>query len=94
MRRRARCVWEADLPAASEGIPAVYEVNGRQFIVIPVGGDGLWAPKLPLPKAGANQYIAFALPEGSAPPSTPAVAPELAPAKAKAKASNAGSDRS
>ncbi|MBO9671190.1 MAG: PQQ-binding-like beta-propeller repeat protein [Sphingobium sp.] len=79
-----KTLWEADLPAASEGIPAVYEVNGRQFIVIPVGGDGLWAPKLPLPKAGANQYIAFALPEGSAPPSTPAIAPELAP-KAKAK---------
>ncbi|MBO9582231.1 MAG: PQQ-binding-like beta-propeller repeat protein [Sphingobium sp.] len=80
-----KTLWEADLPAASEGIPAVYEVNGRQFIVIPVGGDGLWAPRLPLPKAGANQYIAFALPEGSAPPSTPALAPELSPAKAKAK---------
>jgi glucose dehydrogenase len=76
-----KVVWEADLPAASEGAPAVYEVNGRQFIVIPVGGDGLWAPKLPLPKAGPNQYIAFALPEGSAPPSTPAPAP--APAKGK-----------
>ncbi len=59
-------VWEADLPAASEGIPAVYEAGGRQFIVIPVGGDGLWAPKLPLPKAGASQYIAFALPQGGA----------------------------
>jgi glucose dehydrogenase len=60
-----KILWEADLPAASEGIPAVYEAGGRQFIVIPVGGDGLWAPKLPLPKAGQNQYVAFALPEGA-----------------------------
>jgi len=61
-----KILWEADLPAASEGIPAVYEAGGRQFIVIPVGGDGLWAPKLPLPKAGPSQYIAFALPQGGA----------------------------
>lgn len=60
-----KVLWEADLPAASEGIPAVYEAGGKQFIVIPVGGDGLWAPKLPLPKAGPNQYIAFALPDGA-----------------------------
>ncbi len=60
-----KILWEADLPAASEGIPAVYEAGGREFIVIPVGGDGLWAPKLPLPKAGNNQYIAYALPAGA-----------------------------
>lgn len=61
-----KVLWEADLPAASEGAPAVYSVGGREYIVIPVGGDGLWAPKLPMPKAGPNQYIAFALPEGAA----------------------------
>ena len=29
-------VWSRDLPATSEGMPATYEVNGRQFIVVPV----------------------------------------------------------
>jgi glucose dehydrogenase len=58
-----KILWETELPAASEGVPAVYESGGRQFVVIAVGGDGLWAPKLPLPKAGPNQYIAFALPQ-------------------------------
>lgn len=60
-----KIVWEYDLPAASEGIPAVYEAGGRQFIVIPVGGAGLWSPKLDLPEAGPNQYMAFALPAGT-----------------------------
>jgi glucose dehydrogenase len=60
-----KILWEADLPAASEGVPAVYESGGKQYIVIAVGGDGLWAPKLPMPKAGPNQYIAFALPDGA-----------------------------
>jgi quinoprotein glucose dehydrogenase len=60
-----KILWEYDLPAASEGVPTVYEAGGRQFIVIPVGGLGLWAPKLDLPAAGPNQYIAFALPAGA-----------------------------
>ena len=60
-----KILWEYDLPAASEGVPTVYEVGGRQFIVIPVGGLGLWAPKLDLPEPGPNQYIAFALPAGA-----------------------------
>ena len=37
-------VWSRDLPAASEGMPATYEVNGRQFIVVPVAaGSGQFA---------------------------------------------------
>jgi len=60
-----KILWEYDLPAASEGVPAIYEVGGRQFIAIPVGGLGLWAPKLDLPEPGPNQYIAFALPAGA-----------------------------
>jgi len=60
-----KILWEYDLPAASEGVPTVYEAGGRQFIVIPVGGQGLWAPKLDLPDPGPNQYIAFALPAGA-----------------------------
>lgn len=29
-------VWTMDLPTGSEGVPASYEVNGRQFLVFPV----------------------------------------------------------
>ncbi len=36
-------LWEADLPAATEGVPAIYEAGGRQFVVIPVGGQGHFA---------------------------------------------------
>jgi quinoprotein glucose dehydrogenase len=49
-------LWEADLPAAGNATPAVYEVNGRQFVVIAAGG-GKWGQ----PSGGT--YVAFALPE-------------------------------
>ncbi len=61
-----KVLWEYDLPAASEGVPAVYEAGGRQFIVIPVGGNGLFANNIGLPKPGPSQYMAFALPQESA----------------------------
>jgi glucose dehydrogenase len=60
-----KVIWEYDLPAASEGVPAVYQSGGREFIVIPVGGNGLFTNGFGMPKAGPNQYIAFALPAGA-----------------------------
>lgn len=57
-------LWEFSLPAASEGVPAIYEIGGRQYVVIAVGGDGLFAPKLGQTPPGQSQYMAFALPEG------------------------------
>ena len=58
-----KVVWEYSLTAAQEGVPAVYEAGGRQFIVVPVGGLGLFSNQLGLPKPGPSQYIAFALPQ-------------------------------
>ena len=58
-----KVLWEADLPAAQEGVPAVYEVDGREFIVFPVGGDGEFSNNLGLSKPGPSQYIAYALPK-------------------------------
>jgi quinoprotein glucose dehydrogenase len=49
-------LWETTLPAAGNATPAVYEVNGRQFVVIAAGG-GKWGS----PSGGA--YVAFALPK-------------------------------
>jgi quinoprotein glucose dehydrogenase len=62
-----RVIWEYDLPAPQEGVPAVYQVNGRQFIAVPVGGNGVFQPRAsaanPIPPAGPGQYIVFALPQ-------------------------------
>jgi quinoprotein glucose dehydrogenase len=48
-------LWETTLPASGTATPAVYEVNGRQFVVIAAGG-GKWGE----PSGGS--YVAFALP--------------------------------
>ncbi|MHA7131729.1 outer membrane protein assembly factor BamB family protein [Algoriphagus namhaensis] len=48
-------LWEAKLPAAGHATPAVYEQNGRQFLVIACGGGKGT-------KSG-DTYVAFALPE-------------------------------
>jgi len=57
-------LWEYDLPAGSDGVPAVYAVDGRQYIAVPVGGNGLFSNNLEIPEAGPSQYMVFALPEG------------------------------
>jgi len=56
-----RVLWEYKLDAATEGVPAVYELGGRQYVTIPVGGEGLFAQK-GAPAPGANRYVTFALP--------------------------------
>lgn len=61
--RDGAVLWEYDLPAASEGVPAVYAVNGRQYVTIPVGGNGLFSQNLGLPEPGPGRYMTFALPE-------------------------------
>ena len=62
-----KVLWEHELPTGSDGIPAVYELGGREYVAFCVaGGDGLnlggrrpaqGAP----PPPGA--YVAFALPK-------------------------------
>jgi quinoprotein glucose dehydrogenase len=49
-------LWETTLPAAGNATPAVYEVGGRQFVVIAAGG-GKWN------NASGGSYVAFALPQ-------------------------------
>jgi quinoprotein glucose dehydrogenase len=45
-RDTGREVWSRELPAASEGMPATYEVGGRQYIVVPVAaGTGQFAAR-------------------------------------------------
>jgi quinoprotein glucose dehydrogenase len=47
-------LWETTLPAAGNATPAVYEVNGREYIVIAAGGGKNGAPS-------GGTYVAFAL---------------------------------
>lgn len=61
-----KVLWEYDIPAASEGVPAVYQVAGRQYIAFPVGGNGLFQPTAPagtIPPAAPGRYMVFALPQ-------------------------------
>jgi quinoprotein glucose dehydrogenase len=58
-------LWTADLPAGSVGIPAMYEIDGRQFFVVSatrpseVGGGGSDADNQ---STTSRAYVAFALP--------------------------------
>jgi quinoprotein glucose dehydrogenase len=58
-----------DLPNGSLGIPAVYEVNGREFVLVAVSGGnpfpagGRLAPGGVNPPATSKAYIAFSLPK-------------------------------
>ncbi len=56
-------LWEYRFDAATEGVPAVYEVDGRQYITVPVGGVGHFLGGLGLPEPGESKYVTFALPE-------------------------------
>ena len=50
-----KLLWEYDLPAPGFATPSVYEVGGRQFIVIACGGGKLKTNS-------GDAYVAFALP--------------------------------
>ncbi|MEO6151783.1 MAG: PQQ-binding-like beta-propeller repeat protein [Croceibacterium sp.] len=56
-----KVLWSYKLDAATEGVPAVYSVGGRQYITLPVGGEGLFNQK-GAPPPGSGKYITFALP--------------------------------
>jgi quinoprotein glucose dehydrogenase len=60
-----KVVWEMALPEASEGVPAVYEAGGREYMVLCVaGGNGLMARGMLAPSAAPpGQYMVFALPK-------------------------------
>src|SRR4029079_12156478 len=53
-RETGKIVWSKDLPTGSEGVPATYEVAGRQFIVFPVAsGAGLFPARFGGPAPAA-----------------------------------------
>ena len=56
-----KVLWSYDLPAATEGVPAVYSVGGKQYVAIAVGGNGLFSQGLDHPDPAPGQYMVFAL---------------------------------
>ena len=65
-------LWTATLPAGSEGMPAMYEVGGRQFLVVPAssrinsgGGHPSATPAVNDVRPLQSSYVAFALPQTS-----------------------------
>ena len=56
-----KVLWSYDLDAATEGVPAVYAVNGKQYIAIAVGGNGLFSQGLKQPEPGPSKYMVFTL---------------------------------
>ena len=58
-----KLLWETVLPGPGRATPAMFEVNGRQFVVIATGtAGGSGAATQGGPLQGAK-YVAFALPE-------------------------------
>lgn len=55
-KRTGQLLWEYDLPAPGFATPAMYSVNGKQYIVIACGGGKLNT-------RSGDAYVAFALPE-------------------------------
>jgi quinoprotein glucose dehydrogenase len=50
-----KLLWETELPAAGNATPSIYEINGREYVVIVCGGGKNGAPS-------GSSVVAFALP--------------------------------
>lgn len=54
-KKTGKLLWEATLPAPGYATPSVYELNGKQYIVIACGGGKMNT-------RSGDSYVAFALP--------------------------------
>jgi quinoprotein glucose dehydrogenase len=82
-RETGREAWSFELPATSEGMPATYQVNGRQFVAVPVAaGTGQFAARFGGPG-----------PAGRGGPAAPPESPELQGAARQGGAGAAGGGR-
>jgi glucose dehydrogenase len=56
-----KLLWETEVPAALEGMPAVYQIGGREYIVFCAAAQAGLIPATQTPILGS--YVAFALPK-------------------------------
>lgn len=54
-RFSGKLLWQVQLPAASFATPSMYQIDGKQYIVLACGGEKLGTPK-------GNKVIAYSLP--------------------------------
>ena len=54
-KRNGKLLWEAKLPAPGFATPSVYEMDGKEYLVIACGGGKLGTQS-------GDSYVAFALP--------------------------------
>jgi quinoprotein glucose dehydrogenase len=60
-RDNGKVIWETSIPEGAESIPAVYEVGGREYVVVnAAAGNGMMGGPAAV-RAGA--YVAYALPK-------------------------------
>jgi quinoprotein glucose dehydrogenase len=63
-RDTGEVLWAYQLPNGSEGIPASFEVGGRQYLAVNVtAGNGLFPPTELEQPTGERAYMVFALPQ-------------------------------
>jgi quinoprotein glucose dehydrogenase len=53
-KKTGKLLWETELPHAGNATPAVYEIKGKQYVVIPAGGGRS--------RPSGGSFVAFALP--------------------------------
>jgi quinoprotein glucose dehydrogenase len=56
-----RVVWEKPVSGPINGVPAIYELNGREYLAVCVGAPEREAAGRGQPSAG-SEYVVFALP--------------------------------
>ena len=75
--KNGRVLWAGALPMGTEGLPAMYVIDGRQYLVVNATTPLTWGPKsresgigstLPVGKGG---YVVFALPAKAQPETRP-----------------------
>ncbi|HTF64214.1 MAG TPA: PQQ-binding-like beta-propeller repeat protein [Edaphobacter sp.] len=65
-----KTIWEGNLPEMAVGVPAVYAVNGREYIAVPAASSathpkGKAKTTAATPVEVHNQFVVFALPKRS-----------------------------
>jgi quinoprotein glucose dehydrogenase len=56
-KETGQLIWEYKLPASGTATPSIYQVGGKQYIVVAAGGGGK------LGTASSDTYVAFSLKE-------------------------------